>query len=109
MARWWPHCWCLHAHGCVRASFDDGAAAGASTGRFDDGARGVSTLHGYGACVVTTSHGYGRDGNGEVLASLTVHACTWVRACLLRRGRRRGRQHGALRRRSLWCNNLACA
>ena len=50
MARWWPHCWCMHAHGCVRASFDDDATAGASTGRsYNGGARLVSTLHGYGA------------------------------------------------------------
>ena len=55
MARWWPHCWCMHAHGCVRASFDDDAAAGASTGRlYNGGARRVSTLHGYGARVVST-------------------------------------------------------
>ena len=28
MARWLPHWRCMHAYGCVRAWFDDGAAVG---------------------------------------------------------------------------------
>ena len=46
MARWLPHWRCMHAYGCVRACFDDGAA-GASAGRFDEDADGGVTLHGH--------------------------------------------------------------
>ena len=50
MARWLPHWRCMHAYGCVRACFDDGAAVGVEEVRAaaDLGAREDEELFGNG-------------------------------------------------------------